>query len=130
MRTLFGFIGIPAGLLLGLYCLALYGLAAIEGGDLLLPLLPVEPENAATVLGVGGLVGLLASMLAIKAWNLARILLFLWWLTVTLLLAATVFRGDYRFDGMEDLTLHGWMLLGALVLTLSSWVRLRTRPER
>ena len=130
MRTLFGFIGIPAGLLLGLYCLALYGLAAIEGGDLLFPLLPVEPENAAAVLGLGGLVGLLASILAIKPSKLARILLFLWWLAVTLLLLATVFRGGYRFDGMEDLTLHGWMLLGALVLTLSSWIRLRTRPER
>ena len=130
MRTLFGFIYIPAGLLLGLYCLALYGLASIEGGDLLFPLLPVEPENAATVLGLGGLVGLLASLLAIKRWKLARLLLFIWWLSVTLLLVATVFRSGYRFDGMEDLTLHGWMLFVALILTLSCWVRMRTSPER
>ena len=98
MRTLFGFICIPAGLLLGLYCLALYGLASIEGGDLLFPLLPVEPENAATVLGLGGMVGLLASLLAIKRWKLARLLLFIWWLSVTLLLVATFFRSGYRFD--------------------------------
>ncbi len=128
MRALFGFIGVSAGLLLGLCSLALSVLAWLEGGDLLVPLLPVEPENAAKLLGIGGVVGILASLMAIKR-SLARFLLFIWWLAVTLVLVAAVFRGGYRFDGIEDFTLHGWMLLGALILMLSSWMHLRT-PRR
>ncbi len=126
MRTLFEVLGILANLALGLYCIGLAALGWIEGGDLLIPLLPTAPEHAGTVLVLVGVFGVCAAWLSFQGGSRARIPLILWSLAVLVLLLAAVFRSGYRFDGMESFVEHGVLAGGAGVLLLSSWLRYRS----
>ena len=129
IRSAFGGIGAIANLFLGLYLCALGTLGLVVGGDMYFPLVPVSSENAAVALLVLGSFAVVASGLAISDGRLKRIPLVVWAAVLFLGLAAAVFRGDYRFDGIESFKAHGWMLLGSFVLLCASWVRFRT-PSR
>ena len=93
------------------------------------PLVPASPEDVAVALLLLGSFAVVASVLAISDGRLKRIPLLVWALVLFLGLTAAVFRGDYRFDGIEGFKSHGWMLLGSLVLLCASWVRFKT-PSR
>ncbi len=126
MRSIFGFTSVPIALLSGLFFVGLALLGFLEGGEMTLPVVPVAPESAAGALAVLGASGILAGLLALRDGKLARLLLLIWWLCVFVLLAAAVFRGSYRFDGLDDFQKHILLVLAALVLSASSWVRFRT----
>ena len=117
-------------MLLGLYFCALGILGLIAGGEMFVPLVPASPENAAVVLLVLGLFAVVASVVAVTGGKFLRIPLLIWSAALFLALGAAVFRGDYRFDGIEDFRAHGLMLLGSLVLLYASWVRFTTPPRR
>lgn len=91
------------------------------------PLVPVSPEDAAAALLLLGSFAVVASVLAVPDGRIKRVPLLVWALVLFLGLSAAVFRGDYRFDGIESFKTHGWMLLGSLVLLCASWVRFRTQ---
>ena len=129
IRSAFGGIGAVANLLLGLYLCAVGALGLVVGGDMFFPLVPVSPENAAVALLVLGAFAVVASVLAISDGRLKRIPQLVWAAVLFVGLTAAVFRGDYRFDGMESFKTHGWMLLGSFVLLCASWVRFKT-PSR
>lgn len=130
IRSAFGGIGAIANLFLGLYLCALGTLGLVVGGDMYFPLVPVSPEDAAAALLVLGAFAVVASVLAISDGRLKRIPLLVWAVALFLGLTAAVFRGDYRFDGIESFKAHGWMLLGSFVLLCASWVRFRTPPRK
>ncbi len=130
IRSAFGGIGAIANLFLGLYLCALGTLGLVVGGDMYFPLVPVSPEDAALALLVLGAFAVVASGLAISDGRLKRIPLLVWAAALFLGLAAVVFRGDYRFDGIESFKAHGWMLLGSFVLLCASWVRFKTPPRK
>ena len=129
MRLLIGYFGILVVLLLGLFCSGLAVVGWAEGGDMFVPLLPVEPDSAATALGVIGFLGIGSSLAAIRRNWMARLPLFVWSLGLSLLLFAAVFRNGYAFDGIDDFRAHGWRWLGSLVLVGCTWVQLRTRRK-
>ncbi|MDE0108751.1 MAG: hypothetical protein OXJ37_10435 [Bryobacterales bacterium] len=129
IRGAFGGIAVIANLFLGLYLCALGGLGLIVGGEMFFPLVPVSPEAAAVALLLLGLFAVVASALAISDGRLKRIPLLVWAAALFSGLTAAVFRGDYRFDGIESFKAHGWMLLGSFLLLCASWVRYKT-PSR
>ncbi len=126
MRALLEVLGILANLVLSLYCVGLAALGWIDGGDLLIPLLPVAPENAGTVLALAGTFGAAASWMGLRGGSRARIPLLLWSVTVLALLVAAVFRSGYRFDGTESFAHHGLLMGGAAILLVSSYSRYRS----
>ena len=130
LRSGFGGIGAIANLLLGLYFCALGILGLIVGGEMFVPLVPVSPDNVAVALLVLGLFAVVASVFAVTGGKFMRIPLLIWSTALFLALGAAVFRGDYRFDGLEDFRTHGVMLLGSLVLLYASWARFKTPPKR
>lgn len=93
------------------------------------PLVPVSPEDAALALLLLGSFAVVVSGLAASDGRLKRIPMLVWAAALFLGLTAAVFRGDYRFDGIESFKTHGWMLLGSFVLLCASWVRFKT-PSR
>ena len=129
MRKVFESLGILVNLGLGLFCLALAALGWIEGGDLTVPLVPVASENAAAALGIAGFYAVLSCVLAFRAGRWGRLPLLVWSLGLFLVLVAAVFRGDYRFDGIEAFRQHTLLLLGAAILLCTSYLRFRS-PSR
>ena len=130
IRTGFGGLGTVANLLLGLYIGGLGILGQIVGGEMFVPLVPVAPDNVAVALLSLGLFAVVASLAAVYGGKILRIPLLVWSAALCLALAAAVFRGDYRFDGIESFRTHGIMLLGSLVLLFASWVRFKTPTKR
>ena len=130
IRSAFGGIGAIANLFLGLYLCALGTLGLVVGGDMYFPLVPVSPEDAAVALLLLGTFAVVASVLAISDGRLKRVPLLVWSAVLFFGLTAAVFRGDYRFDGIESFKAHGWMLLGSFVLLCASWVRFKTPPRK
>lgn len=130
IRTGFGKLGAVANFLLGLYICGLGILGLIVGGEMFVPLVPVSPDNAAVALLGIGLFAVVASLVAVTGGKSLRIPLLLWSAALCIALVAAVFRGDYRFDGIESFRTHGIMLLGSLVLFYASWVRFKTPPKR
>ena len=129
VRSAFGGIGAIASLLLGLYLCAVGALGLVVGGDMFFPLVPVSPQNAAVALLVLGSFAVVSAVLAISDSRLKRLPQLVWAAVLFLGLTAAVFRGDYRFDGLESFKAHGWMLLGSFALLCASWVHFNT-PSR
>ena len=53
----------------------------------------------------------------------------LWSAGLVMLIGSTVFRSGFRFDGMTDFTMYGWMFLGSLGLLYAAWLRYWARPR-
>lgn len=126
MRAVFEVFGILVNLGLALFCVGIAALGLIHGGEMFVPLVPVEPENVATALGVAGLVGVLVCLLAFRRGRLSRLPLLLWSLALVAVLKAAIFRGGYRFDGIESFIEHAWLIAGAAVLFVASLLRYRS----
>ena len=125
MRKLLGFLAILVNLGLSVFCAAVAGLAWIDGGEFSVPLLPVAPENAAASLMAAGVIGIASSVLAMLPRRLAGLPMLVWSVGLLFVLTAAVFRGSYRFDGVEGLIEHAFLVAGALVLVFLSSVRVR-----
>jgi hypothetical protein len=130
IRKLFEMLAIAVNLGLGLFSFALGILGWIAHGELHVPLVPVDPEHVATSLVVAGAFGILAACLAIRGGRWNSFLMLLWSCGVVLVLGSTVFRSDFRFNGMTGFAEHGWMFLGSLVLLYGTWLRFRTPRRR
>lgn len=132
MRSIVSFLaylGVVATLLISLFCVGLGLLGGVAGGEMFVDLLPVAPERQATALVAVGAFGLLAALLALRPGRWRNLPLLAWSLGLLAVVASTVFRSGYRYDGVADLKAHGWLALGAAVLSLVAWRRSR-RTER
>ena len=125
MRKVLVFLAILVNLGLGVFCAGLAGLAWIDGGELSVPLLPVAPEHAATSLAAAGVFGIAASLVALHPLRLARLPMLVWSVGLLFVLTAAVFRGSYRFEGVEGLVEHALLVAGALILVLLSGLGVR-----
>ena len=130
MRVLFESLGILVNLGLGLFCVALATLGWIDGGDLAVPLVPVAPESAVTALAIAGVYAILASGLAIRSGRSTRLPLLIWSAVLLGVLLAAIFRGAYRFDGMDAFIQHGMLVVGAAILLGASCARFRSVSSR
>ena len=129
MRSLFVGLGRLANLCLGLACMALGLLGWIDGGDMHVPLLPVEPASAATWLVGAGVFAILAVVLARGSGRWSGVPVLFWSFAVVAVLLQAVFDGAYRFDGTEDFALHSLMALGATVMLWASWLGRRSAAQ-
>ena len=128
-RKLLEILAIAVNLALGMACCALGLLGWIARGDMYLPLIPAAPERVASVLVALGAFGILSACLAMRGgrWNSFPMLL--WSVGLVSLIGSTIFRSGFRFDGMTDFTMYGWIFLGALGLLCAAWLRFRARPS-
>lgn len=116
IRGALGYFGVLANLLLGLFLAGLGTLGWWVGGDMHVPLIPVEAEQAARALLVAGAVAVVASLLAFRSARAARLPLLLWSLVVFGVVVAAFFRADYRIDGMDGLKDYGLLVLCSALL--------------
>ena len=130
MRGLLGALAILVNLCAGLFCLGLGLLGWIDGGAMIVPLMPVQPEKVASSLVSAGSFAIVASFLALNSKALLRFPMLLWSLGLIGVLVAAIFRDSYRFEGIEGLQRHGWMLLGSVVLAWASWCRWNAARKR
>ncbi len=122
IRGAFGYLGVLANLLLGLFMVSLGQLGWFVGGDMHVPLIPVEAEQTAMALLVGGAVAVAVSLLAFRSTRAARLPLLLWSLAVLGVVVAAFFRADYRIDGMDGLQDYGLLVLCAALLVFFCWL--------
>ena len=130
MRGLFGVLAILGNLGIGVFCLGLGLLGWLTGGDMVVPLVPVQGEHVAASLASAGCFAIVASLLALKSKTLLRLPMLLWSLGLSAVLIAAIFRSGYHFDGIEGLQRHGWMLLTSMILLWGSWSRIQTSRRR
>lgn len=88
-----------------------------------LPLVPVEPDRVATALFSAGTFAVVAAILAAKGPGPSRLLMLIWSAALVGVLGSSVFRSDFRFDGVPGLATYGWLFLGAVLLLYASWLR-------
>ena len=123
MKKIIGMLAVAVNLGVGLACIALGLLGWIAGGDMYLPLVPVEPDKVATALVSAGTFAVVAAVLAARGGRLLRLLMLIWSTALVGVLGSGVFRSDFRFDGLAGLTQYGWIFFGAVVLLFASWLR-------
>ncbi len=130
MRSLIVILGAVASLGLGLFWAGLGILGWIQGGEMHVPLLPTEPDSAATGLFVAGFYATLAALLSLRRSRVGRFLLLLLSLGLVVVLGYAVFSATYRFDGLGGFGRHLLLLLGSLVLLWSTWLGFRSPGGR
>jgi len=131
MKSIAGLLAALVHFALGLFCLGLGLLGWIEGGEMHLPLLPVEAEHAAEALAVVGAVGVCSSVLAMSRPGGRNVFLVLWSLGVTWVLVSAVFRSSYTFEDLDGFAAHVAAAVAALLLLVASWWRFRrSGPSR
>ncbi len=123
------FLGVAATLLISLFCVGLGLLGRVAGGEMFVDLLPVAPEQQASALVAAGAFGVLAALLALRPGRWRNLPLLVWSLGLLAILASTVFRSGYQYDGVADLKAHGWVALGAAGLTVVAWCRSRRAEQ-
>ena len=116
-------LAVAVNLGVGVACIALGLLGRIAGGDMYLPLIPVEPDRVATALLSAGTFAVVAAILAAKGRGPSRLLMLIWSAALVGVLGSSVFRSDFRFDGVAGLAQYGWTFLGAVLLLCASWLR-------
>ncbi len=91
---------------------------------------PGPAKSAATALAIAGIFAVLASGLAFRPRGWARFPLVMWSLGLLAVLVAAVFRGTYRFDGIEAFGDHALLVAGATILLGSSCLRFRSAARK
>jgi len=128
---LLGYVSVAVNLLLSLSLLFLGLIASFAATDMQLDLVPPWAGSVTGTVLLGGLVGLIAVVLAIRPGKLGRTALVAWSLLVTLILASAFWNSSYRFDGMEDFKRSAWILLGSVLVLVGSWLHRRNAaPKR
>ena len=125
MKSIAGMFAALVHFALSLFCLGLGLLGWTEGGDMHVPLLPVDMEHAAVALAVVGALGVCTSVLAISRPGGRNVFLVLWSLGVTWVLVSAIFRSSYTFEDLNGFAAHVAAAGAALVLLVASWWRFR-----
>lgn len=122
LGRLLGYASIVVHLCLSIALLVLGVIGELSGSVMQMGLVPDWFGSVARTVCVAGLFGLVAVVLATRPSKLARTALVVWCLIVSWILASAFWSSTYRFDGLDDFTDNAWILLGALLLLIGSWV--------
>jgi hypothetical protein len=116
-------------LLLAIVLIAISGLAMGSGVGLRLGMLPWSGDTLNYVLFFGALVGLAATLLAIK--GILRIFFLIWSFLVFVLLVKGYIFSSYKF-GPNEFRIAAWLIAGSLLALFGAWFQLRTdaRPKK
>lgn len=129
MKSIAGLFAALVHFALSIFCLGLGLLGWIEGGEMHVPLLPVQVDHAAVALALVGALGVCASVLAISRPGGRNVLLVLWSLGVTWVLVSAIFRSSYTFEDLDGFAAHVAAAGAALLLLVASWWRFRDSPH-
>jgi hypothetical protein len=128
---LLGHLSVVVNLLLSLALLGVGLLAAFETSDLRLDPIPDWAGTVTRTVLYGGLLGLIAVVLAFRAGKAARLPHVLWSLLVAYVGAGAFGSATYRFDGVEDFKLSLWIFAGYLLVVLGSLLHFKgAGPKR
>jgi hypothetical protein len=122
LGRLLGYVSVAVNLALSLALLFFGLIASFAATDMRLPLVPDWAGSVTSTVLLGGLVGLIAVVLALRCSKLSRTALVLWSLLVTAILASAFWSSTYRFDGLDDVKSSAWTLLGSVAVLIGSWL--------
>ncbi|MEZ5366410.1 MAG: hypothetical protein R2748_29760 [Bryobacterales bacterium] len=117
---LLGYLSVLANLVLALGLLGFGLIGSMDGGDMKIDLIPVEPANMANTLLIAGLIALVCVVLALRPGKLSRTPLVLWSLLVAGIPICALTRSSYHFNGEEHFRNGVWLFLGTLVLLIGA----------
>lgn len=131
LGRLLGYLSVMANLLLSLALLGVGAIASFDASDLRLDPLPAWAGTVTSTALYGGLIGLIAVLLAFRSSKAARSPHVLWSLLVAYIGASAFWSPAYRFDGIEDFKLNLWIFAGYLLVVLGSLLHVKSAgPER
>lgn len=131
LGRLLGYLSVVVNLLLSLVLLGIGLIAAFETSDLKLGPVPTWAGTVTRTVLYGGLLGLIAIVLAFRSSKAARLPHVLWSLLVAYIGAGAFLGPAYRFDGVEDFKLSLWIFAGYLLVVLGSLLHFKSAgPKR
>jgi hypothetical protein len=131
LGRLLGYLSVVVNLLLSLALLGVGLIASFETSDLKLDLVPAWADTVTRTVLYGGLLGLIAVILAFRSSKVARVPHVLWSLIVAYVGASAFWSPAYRFEGVEDFKLSLWIFAGYLLVVLGSLLHVkRAGPKR
>jgi hypothetical protein len=131
MSRLLGYLSVLVNLLLSLALLGVGLIAAFESSDLHLEPIPDWAGTVTRTVLYGGLLGLIAVVLAFRSSKGARVPHVLWSLLAAYIGAGAFWSPTYRFAGVEDFKLSLWIFAGYLLVVLGSLLHVKSAgPKR
>jgi hypothetical protein len=131
VARLLGYLSLVVNLLLSLALLGVGLLAAFETSDLKLDPIPDWAGTVTRTVLYGGLLGLIAIVLALRSSKVARVPHVLWSLLAASIGAGAFWSPTYRFDGVEDFRLSLLIFAGYLLVVLGSVLHVKgAGPKR
>ena len=131
LGRLLGFLSVLVNLLLSLALLGVGLIAAFEPSDLNLGPVPAWAGTVTRTALYGGLLGLIAVVLAFRSSKAARLPHVFWSLLVAYVGFGAFWSPEYRFDGVDDFKLSLWIFAGYLLVVLGSMLHVKnTKPKR
>ncbi len=131
LGRLLGYLSVLVNLLLSLALLGVGLMAAFEPSDLNLGPVPAWAGTVTSTALYGGLLGLVAAVLAFRSSKVARLPHVLWSLLIAYVGAGAFWSPEYRFDGLDDFKLSLGIFAGYLLVVLGSMLHLKgTKPKR
>lgn len=125
MSRLLGYLSVLVNLLLSLALLGIGLIAAFESSDLRLDPIPDWAGTVTRTVLYGGLLGLIAVVLAFRSRKAARLPHVLWSLLVVYVGAGAFLSPSYRFDGPGDFQLSLGIFAGYLLVLLGSLLHVK-----
>lgn len=131
MSRVLGYLSVLVNLLLSLALLGVGLIASFETSDLKLDPIPAWAGTVTSTVIWGGLIGLIAVVLACRAGKAARSLHVLWSLVVAYIGASAFWSTAYRFDGIDDFRISLGIFVGYLFVVLGSLLHFKAAgPKR
>lgn len=131
MSRLLGYLSVLVNLLLSLALLGVGLIAAFETSDLRLDPIPDWAGTVTRTVLYGGLLGLIAVVLAFRSSKVARLPHVLWSLLVAYIGVGAFLSPTYRFDGVDDFKLSLLVFAGYLFVVLGSLLHVKgAGPKR
>jgi hypothetical protein len=131
LGRLLGYLSVAVNLLLSLVLLGVGLIAAFETSDLNLGPIPPWAGTVTRTVLYGGLIGLIAVVLAFRSNKAARSLHVLWSLLAAYIGGTVFWSPAYRFEGVEDFQRSLWIFAGYLLVVLGSLLHFKgAKPER
>ena len=131
LGRLLGYLSVVVNLLLSLALLGAGVIASLDASDLKLDPLPAWAGTVTSTVLYGGLIGLIAVLLAFRSSKAARSPHVLWSLVVAYVGSRAFWSPAYRFDGIEDFKLSLWIFAGYLLVVLGSLLHVKNAgPKR
>jgi uncharacterized membrane protein len=131
LGRLLGYLSVAVNLLLSLALLGVGLIASFETSDLNLGPVPTWAGTVTRTVLYGGLLGLIAIVLAFRSSKAARLPHVLWSLLVAYVGAGPFLSPSYRFGGPEHFKLSLWVFAGYLLVVLGSLLHFKSAgPKR